>query len=111
MASMEALGSKQQAFEFEIMSVTNGYNEEEILKQIDEIHVTAGEEFDAESLFILVENIVKHAAPIVGSFVPVQYTPSWTTTLPILTLSAIFFFFFLCLLVLVKSLVFFLIFW
>ena len=73
---MEALGSKQQAFEFEIMSVPNGYNEEEILKQIDEIHVTAGEEFDAESLFILVENIVKHAAPIVGSFVPVQYTPS-----------------------------------
>ena len=76
MANMEALGSKQQAFEFEIMSVPNGYNEEEILKQIDEIHVTAGEEFDAESLFILVENIVKHAAPIVGSFVPVQYTPS-----------------------------------
>ena len=95
MASMEALGSKQQAVEFEIMSVPNGYNEEEILKQIDEIHVTAGEEFDAESLFILVENIVKHAAPIVGSFVPVQYTPSWTTTLPILTLSAIFFFFFM----------------
>ena len=94
MASMEALGSKQQAVEFEIMGVPNGYNEEEILKQIDEIHVTAGEEFDAESLFILVENIVKHAAPIVGSFVPVQYTPSWTTTLPILTLSAIFFFFF-----------------
>ena len=71
MASMEALGSKQQAVEFEIMSVPNGYNEEEILKQIDEIHVTAGEEFDAESLFILVENIVKHAAPIVGSFVAI----------------------------------------
>ena len=88
MASM-----KQQAVEFEITGVPNGYNEEEILKQIDEIHVTAGEEFDAESLFILVENIVKHAAPIVGSFVPVQYTPSWSTTLPILTLSAFFFFF------------------
>lgn len=70
MTSMEALGSKQQAVEFEIMGVPNGYNEEEILNQIDEIHVTAGEEFDAESLFILVENIVKHAAPIVGSFVP-----------------------------------------
>ena len=110
MASMEALGSKQQAVEFEIMGVPNGYNEEEILKQIDAIHVTGGEEFDVESLFILVENIVKHAAPIVGSFVPVQYTPSWTTTLPILTLSA-FFFFFYVFWYLSKVWFFFLIFW
>ena len=53
------------------MGVPNGYDEEEILKQIDAIHVTGGEEFDVESLFILVENIVKHAAPIVGSFVTI----------------------------------------
>ena len=71
MASMEALGSKQQAVEFEIMGVPNGYNEEEILKQIDAIHVTGGEEFDAKSLFILVKNIVKHAAPIIGSSVAI----------------------------------------
>ena len=71
MANMEALGSKQQAVGFEIMGVPNGYNEEEILKQIDAIHVTGGEEFDVKSLFILVENIVKHATPIVGSFVAI----------------------------------------
>lgn len=75
MASMEALGSKQQAVESEIMGVSNVYNEEEILIQIDAIHVTGAEEFDAESLFVLVENIVKHAAPIVGSFVPVHCIP------------------------------------
>ena len=39
--------------------------------KIDAIHVTGGEEFDAESLFILVENIFKHAAPIFGSFVAI----------------------------------------
>ena len=33
------------------MGVPNGYNEEEILKQIDAIHVIGGEEFDAESFF------------------------------------------------------------
>ncbi len=76
MASKEEPGTAQQAIEYEIMSVPTGYkyNNDEILNQIDSIHVTGGGEFDTESLFILVENIFNHAAPIVGSYVPVHYT-------------------------------------
>ena len=58
MASKEAPGTAQQAIEYEIMNVPTGYkyNNEEILNQIDSIHVTGGGEFDTESLFIIVEN-------------------------------------------------------
>uniref|UniRef100_A0A2N9E6R4 Sieve element occlusion N-terminal domain-containing protein n=1 Tax=Fagus sylvatica TaxID=28930 RepID=A0A2N9E6R4_FAGSY len=77
MASKEAPGTAQQAIEYEIMSVPTGYkyNNDEILNQIDSIHVTGGGEFDTESLFILVENIFNHAAPIVGSYVPGAQLP------------------------------------
>ncbi|GMY27252.1 protein SIEVE ELEMENT OCCLUSION B-like [Fagus crenata] len=77
MASKEAPGTAQQAIEYEIMHVPTGYkyNNEENLNQIDSIHVTGGGEFDTESLFIMVKNIVNYAAPIVGSYVPGAQLP------------------------------------
>jgi hypothetical protein len=54
------------------MEAPTWYNDEEIMNQMDAIPVTGDGRFDAESLFILVHNILKHTAPIVDSFLPVR---------------------------------------
>jgi hypothetical protein len=61
------------------MEAGTRYNDEEIRNQIDAIPVTGDGRFDAEPLFVLVENILKHTAPILDTFLPVRliiFTPS-----------------------------------
>lgn len=54
------------------MEAATRYDDEEIRNQIDTIPVTGDGRLDAEPLFVLVENILKHTAPILDTFLLVR---------------------------------------
>lgn len=66
-----ALGSSQQSKKGGLSLFT--LSEQEILNQIYSTHVHDDEKFDVESLFIIVENILKRATVVVDNIVLVWY--------------------------------------
>ena len=67
MASLVRLGSSQQTNKGGLSLFT--LSDHEILNQIYTTHVHDDEKFDVESLFIIVENILKRATVVVDNIV------------------------------------------
>ena len=68
MASNGLVGSSQQANKGGLISLFT-LSDQDILNQIYSTHVHDDEKFDVESLFIVVENILKRATSIVDNVV------------------------------------------